>query len=426
MLAALVCLATFGGCNCPLVMRCPEDAGCTDAARAPRDAGHDASGDAGNDGGLDAGRDSGPRRSAEWSRFGGLPDECPIEIALRPENVPVDVIWESCGEGCQRWIGSRGLRWLSGAEPGRAWVSILEETSSSIRSVVLLDLASGPVAALRETPGPRTTADCFVLPASLGSDAAVTASFAEYDAAGSRIVRSWARFYRGTIEQLPDARLLHHHDDFADLLQTLRVSPTRIAMEASGASAYVVDDDGTFTIANRSLYPHGVQELHLVGDDIFWTDWNRYVSLARSTRATSDGTIFHSVEGGDVRSFSTDGVTFAWLHAFDQAPDTLRYARVELWTATYDGAQFNDTRHVADVPAYEIGVSGDGLFAISEREPPEDSEVLAVYRLADGARATFTSPDGRYGNIAYVSGTDILMDVPGAPLRIDPRTLSFE
>lgn len=429
MVAVLAAGLSVSGCTCP-GLPCDDCPDLWDVAPdAGRDAGRpDAGRDAGRDAGHDAGTDAGPRGEPGWTRFGDLPDECPIEIALHPENVPIDIGWESCGEGCRRWTGTFGLRWLSSADPGRAWVSLLNHTPLLEAVIALLDLDDGRiVSAFRETNtavggGPL----CFMDVATSGSDVAVSAQFKEYDERGMTLLRWWSRFYRSTVDELPTARLLVDTDQYLAGIQTLRVSPTRIAAEAEGNSAYAVDDGGLI-IANRALYPDYVQELHLVGDDLFWTDWADYVSIARATReGDGDGRVFYAVDGGDVRSFTTDGETFAWLQAFDQDPRTLRYAHVELWTATYDGSAFVAPHRVVDVPRFDNGAAGDGLFVLSEREPPDSTLVLAAYRLADGARARWVPPDGMLGNILYTSGTDIFVDVPGAPIRVDPRTLTFE
>ncbi len=425
LMSMVVVLAT-GGCTCPGDV-------CEPCIDLYRDAGMDTGSDGGRDSGQrhdvghDSGHDGGPRGSARWTRFGDLPDECPVEVALDPDNVPLEVGWEECGAGCRRWSGTPGLRWLAG-RPGHVWVSAIDYREPRLEATIaMLDLAtSGVVAAFRETNDTSRGPACYIDAATSADDVAISVSFSEFDASGEMLLRDWTRFYRGRVDELPSMQLLAHREEYVGSVQTLLVSPTRVAAEANGTSAYAIDD-GLVTIANRALYPNYVQELHLVGDDLFWTDWGDRISIARATReAGGDGSVFYAVDGGDVRSFSTDGETFAWLQAFDQDPETLLYARVELWTATYDGAQFVDPHRVRDLPWFNNGVVGAGLFVIQEQSSVGALPEIAIYRLADGARAASTPGNPHLGRILYVSESDVLIDAPAGPIRIDPSALTFE
>ena len=242
--------------------------------------------------------------------FGEVPSDCSVEIAARPRNVPVSASWQACGAGCQLWVGESGLRWSTGeADAGRVWVQ-RREGGTGHRTTALLEIGSGTVlAAFRDRNSASGTAPlCDVNVAVRGSHVGVAIDLHEYDASRSRLLRNWTRFYRSTLDELPAARLLLHRDDFPGGTQALRVSESRLAVQTVGAlGAVSVDDEGTMLIANRALLPNSVEELNVVGPDLFWTDWGDVVSLARATPEVTEGEVFYTAAPGHVRSFTTDG-----------------------------------------------------------------------------------------------------------------------
>ena len=378
---------------------------------APEDVRIDGRGPMTRDAPLDAGSDAWD--PARWVRFGTLPDECPVEVALAPDRALLP-LWRACGRGCLEWSGDE-LTWSQdGASPRTAVVSWWE---GELRYVVWVDVDEGARLALR---APRLDgASCSVHMIPDGDAAAVVVQFEVHEPPR----RSWTRVHRVVPSPPTGLRLLHEREGFF-ALEEVTASESVIAL----VSSYQVITVGEGAVWLRAA--DSPRNARLLGDELCFLARGPRTSLA-CARAGEDPRLVRTLDSpadlqGDVTSFSRDDRTLVWLEGRDD-PLLGRHFYLQLWAGTLEGGTIRDPHLVSALPGDDPGAAGDGLFVHSEREGTDETPVFAFYRLADGARATFAPPAGAstFG-VVYVSATEVLLGMQGRVVRVDPRALRFE
>jgi hypothetical protein len=415
--AALLALV-LGGCACaaPAVQDAGLDAGRDAGHDAGRDASRpDASRDAGFDAADDAARDGGPN-DPEWVRLGGQPDGVDLYVARHPERV-LRVRWEACGEGCLRAECPGTCGWLGGfvdAARRVAWI----QTPEHLQTAVLLDVERGEAIAawkLWDVEEPRAEAGA---PAYGGGRVAISAY--AYRPDGARQLSTWsAPVERAWLDLEPTYTL----DVRSSLTITGNfVSATHQAWWLSPtAHLFLRNAEGTLRAIPAPRERGMVQSAHLVGDRVYYELWADSIRVWTATVEEAPSVLIDA-SPGVVRDFRTDGRTMVWYQGYDYDPDTLRFGRLELWTAPLVArAEDLEARRVpARVRGLILPVLGGSWVAMQGEGPTMD-----VFDLRDGSRRNWAPPEG--GNVGvpplYATEEEILVATTVGVFRIDPRLL---
>ena len=180
---------------------------------------------------------------------------------------------------------------------------------------------------------PTGTPFCVVHGQAAGvGSVAFTASFVDFDAAGRFIERSWLSVLRHElVDTTTSVRALVHRDGLELLASHMALSPTHVGLLFEDAVPALVGNDGGYvvpsfgtddTLTNTNLEMTGEAEL-------FWEAWRTPTVLARSSNGALPD-VLRGVDGGDLRSFTSDGTDFVWLEARGRDEPTRTYASVEL------------------------------------------------------------------------------------------------
>jgi hypothetical protein len=422
-----------------------------DCPDAGSDGGSDAGRDAGSDAGVDASLDGGPRAGLGWQRFADV-TECEIDFATNPGSydtsflVPVD-----CGAGC-RGVSASGHPVLGVLRIAGRSLAIVSDGTSAPPSLtyvrVLVDLDGGPaLAALRSfvDASDHTAPYCeTTLFAANGNDLGFDVIYMRSNAPGDVFLDGWDRLYRGPYDDLassvrrigarPADRLPDDSGIYELALPTgVGLGPDFGSLSQNG-TMYASQSDGSMAIVSPSAaLPLHVGEPFQVGGDLLFNgvvDTDQRVVLARSVHGAT-ATLLRSVAGGDLVDFASDGHSIAWLEGqgYDAATDT--FTSLDLWSATYDGDLHPSFVRSMNVHRLGTPAVGAGYFVQDEADATTTStRVFAIYRLSDGARATFDP-----GTLAFHDATDRALMVTADEiafrgdgfriLRVDPRTLHF-
>lgn len=299
--------------------------------------------------------------------------------------------WESDADS----VGAVAVRWDEGSFHHRA----------------LLDVDGGPLLVLRTIGGP-----CEVYAAMRGDEAAIAVAF-EYGGARGEVT-----ILRARVRGVTGVRSLALWGDSGVDVTRLRVSPTQIVAAVS-TSVATVSAHGSLAVISTPYFPASAEAPHILGEEVcFLVDSPQRMIVCAAPGA--EPRIVRAEAERQVTSLSRDGERLVWIETHDDPATGLR--RVELWTGSLEG-DLADARMVRELPSEEPGAAGAGLFVHLEPDVVEGAPRHAIYRLADGARATFASPEGAtVAGVGYVGETDVLLGQHGRVIRIDPRTLTFE
>ncbi len=392
----------------------------------------------------DVGRDAPvPIGDPGWAHVALLPSECEIDVAIYPERVLTDFGWTAdCGAGCRHWRNTVNLLQIDDAAGSAVAVLIAETpdgTGDPRRFVVFVDLLSERVLVAFRDRGnariPRGEPFCSIYGEGSGGDSlSIEVNFMDYDASGDRLERAWWSVLRAEVgDPRGSLRELYRNEEHgSSFAPRLRVSPTHVGARFGNVpvligndGSYVVPTYGTGDISETS-------HLEIFGShDLVWESWRGPTVLVRSGSGAPP-TVLRSVEGegvrgSDIRGFSSDGNTLAWIEGRGYDDATLSYESVSLWTAEYGGAALVAPRRVAAVSGHTSGEVGGGYYVHSEARPDDPSaRHFVFYRLSDGARATVDPSDLQENRVLYVSATDSVLEAYGQLYRIDPLSLSFE
>jgi len=207
----------------------------------------------------------------------------------------------------------------------------------------------------------------------------------------------------------------------------LLLSSELLAIQMSpDGSLYTFRSGAWNTLTGRDTVSQLPQNVHVVGDQVFWEAWNGLddVKLAQA-RWNEPASIWRDASPGATKGSGTDGVDLAWTQDYDRQPDGT-YGRVELWTVPYqrdiENAQPRARMlRLLDVRSNEVAVGG-GWWARRQLHPQR----VEVFSLADGSRRTFVSPTGYVIQAPFVaSAHEILYDGIGT-VRFDPTLLPVD
>jgi hypothetical protein len=164
-----------------------------------------------------------------------------------------------------------------------------------------------------------------------------------------------------------------------------------------------------------------VQSAHLVGDRVYYELWADSIRVWTATVEEAPRVLIDA-SPGVVRDFRTDGRTMVWYQGYDYDPDTLRFGRLELWTAPLVArAEDLEARRVparlrGRIP-FSVGRNWIALVG--------EDRTLDVFDSTDGTRRNWDPPDG--GNLRdtplYTTEEEILVATTVGVFRIDPRLL---
>ena len=372
----------------------------SDAEPVSRDAGLDAFAPDARRAAIDAGRDAAPYGEERWVPIGGLPADCVIETALEPEALPIEVGWEPCGEGCERWTGPNVV-WGRPDAADLVWIR-------ADRVLGLLDLTRASFRRALRTP---TRGACTMF-GDIDAGRVVLAVAHRPEA-----TTDWMRLYDLAPED-PWPRLRVHaplEDD--GFVIALRAGGPRLAFATTQATWTLDPHDSAVRLAaNASRDPL----LGVVGTDVFFAHGGYDVPFAFAVApfAGTPRTLHETRQ--EVTGIAVDDGTLAWVE-ITSAGAGLDWTG-ELWTATYDGSTFT-ARLVRGVSAGAGAALGAGLYGRAEDSPRGYRDLAVFYRLTDGARAIFPLADSAAAGVVSIRPDSALL---AAGFRIDPRTLVFE
>lgn len=411
------------------------DAGAPRDAAASQDAGATDAGE--RDASRDAARPDGGPDDPGWVPMPFIPQEdCKVEIAQHPERLRPSIGWESCGEGCRGWTGDGeaiiDAAWHDG--DGRYAAMHYAWSGGGGRTTVVFELDEGiPLVGTRKLLQPRDERRivCGIAGNALGRDGyTVSVGFSDWNDEGEEIERAWVRILTLPFhEPVGGARLTGEIIDYGANIGALKMGDGFVAGNSAGTIAWHAAG-GVLTPVSAPLYPDAaVQVVQVAQDAILWESWGARVGIAAWTEE-EPARVIREVERGDVRGLATDGTTIAWQEGTDYDTSTLRYAHVALWTGTFADGVLRDVRRVRDdLIHHSYGMLGAGYYVTTESDPERPAlALIALYRLADGARAQFQPPGGiGAAEVLDVSATEMLIQTnANSYYRIDPRTLDFE
>lgn len=349
---------------------------------------------------IDAGRDAAPYGEERWAPLVGVPSDCQIEIALEPSALPLEVGWEACGEGCERWTGP-GVTWSAPDASGLVWIR-------AGRNLALLDIESGAWrSALRESP----RGVCSLL-GDIDAGRPVVAVAHRPEAR-----TDWIRVYDIALDD-PSPRLrVHAPLDDDGFVLSLRFRAPRLAFATTEATWTLDPRDAAVRLGPN---PWREPMLGIRDTEVLFTSGGHDVPYAFVAAPwVGAPRTLHETLREITGVVADDDGTFAWVE-LTSAGSGLDWTG-ELWTATYDGSTFT-ARLVRSVPAGAGAALGAGLYGRAEDSARDYRDLAVFYRLADGARASFSLDGGATGVVSIHSDSALL----ARGIRIDPRTLVFE
>jgi len=205
------------------------------------------------------------------------------------------------------------------------------------------------------------------------------------------------------------------------------VSPTHIGAVFGFSVVTLIGNDGSRILPTYgSTDTSDAHNFEMTGEaELFWEAWREPTVLVRSSNGARPE-VLRAVDGGDLRSFTSDGTDFVWLEARGRDEATRTYASVELWTATYDGTALRAPRRVRTIPSHYDGGVGGGYYVHPEPNPAEPRDAdFVFYRLSDGARALVDLPLPA-NEVLWVSEDTAIVEAFGQRYRIDPSALTYE
>ncbi len=387
----------------------------TDSGSA-RDTGVDSSADTGMDarldsaladtGGTDAAGDAdagppwvGPYPDAEWVGLPGLPAGCVIqraerrEAVLEPTWIPCDVGIEGCTmlppppEGLERRFTRR-----VGDHDGTRGIFVYRDLPSASDQPIVTVLASTvgpPIAAYRMPP---LSSEVLCLLASVGIGPS-TAAFTTETLTPDLTVRFYFASHEaiGALEE--PAHVLTERELLGpSILQTLAVSDTTVVsdIQPSGQVAIMtVDDIRIISPRELSRSPQGVM---VSGDNAYWENGSVDVQMMHATLTTGPTVLIDRLPG-EVLSSSAHRSMLAWYEAYDQDPVTLRFDRLELWTAAaVSRSEDLEPRLVATQMTRGLGRVLDGYYCFTRRVDLQ--RYFQLFDLASGRLRELPMPTG--------------------------------
>jgi hypothetical protein len=396
--------------------------------RAERDSGRDASTD------TRADIDSGPVGPAGWVPLPGLPAGCVVERAERPE-VVFTPTWEPCGAGCERLVQDPRYVWafdervgVHDGERGYFEIVMAEIGDADGHRIVVLAGTQGPPLGAWRGPSLRDPGLC-----SLGSAAVSARSAALEVTVGFADFPRQAPIYHGSHAEIGRVTEPIHvlRDDIlrgSNSIQRMAVSETTVAAELQPLGAVMVMEGSERRMLSGPESPvRGIpQNVHVVGNLVFWEDWGRSIQLAFGSLRQTEA-IFFGVDGWDVLVSSVSGEAIAWTQGTPVGVDST----VELWTAPYvDTPGAIAPRRVRDLEILTDGLAGGGHYAV--HLPDVVGFRIEVYDLSDGRKRAFRAPDGVAlpGAPFYLSTAEMLVkgvsDGRGTLYRIQLASLPYE
>jgi len=403
-------------------MRCSETAvlvaalatACTCAGSESGDAGVDAGSDAGpEDLGSDSPRDTGLVDSGidawaldgGWSPVPGAPTGC-LEIAS-PELVAATT-WaiERCPDraGCRRIPAPAGsttffVERAHGAQDGaRGLVAIVHSSDEISTEEWIVDDQGRTISGFR---GPQIRPEGE--PCWQGEYDVSATSFALLTAGPDPSPTVTQGLFRGAIGSVPGRVTdLDAPSGGRAFAQEIRIDTGRVGAWMSSQVVQAVEVDGSIsTIADIGA---SCSLLDVVGDAIFVLCAPRLPTVYAQLPGGPLEVLLDPTIGNN--GLDSDGTTMAWL----------RYrlvdggGTVELWTSPHAvHAADVQERMVASVPVSSMGYPYELRVGFGYAAVLEQPDVIGVYRLSDGARATLQAPAGEQwrGFVHWIGPTEI-------------------
>jgi hypothetical protein len=307
---------------------CPNSSEVPDASQLPPDADSSDALDGVDTAAADA---AVPVGLPGWLQVVGVPEDCPIEIATRPEFANPELRWDSdCGPGCEHLsaIANPVAASTVDGSPVLAMVALLPGSEDDGHTYwVFVDIDTRRVWAAFRTTEPTGNTDapvCGIFDVGMGpSSLALTVSFYDFDASGEIVEREWSRVLRAELSDPVRTLRVLHEDDFGTMTaSSMRADATHVAVLYNWGILRLFSDDGTLFEPTRGLaeFSGRATSLQLLADGVLlWEQWQNPTVIARSARGAPADAV-RSVDGGetlgsDIRSLAADENTLAWLEA---------------------------------------------------------------------------------------------------------------
>lgn len=414
-------------------------AGCVCGGGGPApDSGRDSGDDTGTDGGRDAGRDSGRDVGSDarvpdggWSPLPDVPTGCEL-LAASPDLIAATT-WPV--EMCPDRPGCRRIAPIGDAPPGavsfrverghgihdgsRGVVAILGDTRPTWRDEWIVDDRGRTLAGFR-TRMPVTTGDqCFQTKYDVSS--------AEFAFVLTQGVAGEVRdmLWRGALGAWP-THVADLVEPFVDTgwSQEIRLDGLRTASWLSTQRVQAVEEDGTVSVIAGTAPGCSAAIADVVDDTIFVECFG-----------TSVSSIYTQQPGGALEAlFADTSVLASGLDSDGTDMVWFVYSRVgseymtELWTSPHAVHSADvRARRVANVPPIPMSYPLDLRVGFGHAASLEAEDVVAVYRLSDGARAEIHAPDGELWNgfVQYIGPEEIAVTSGVSTAPASDRALMF-
>jgi hypothetical protein len=428
---------------------------CTCAAPAPPDAGTDAGRDAGADAGRDAGRDAGwPRRDAGpdagrdagplrpdpgWVALPDLPGDCAgqVELAMHPE-VLFAPVWGECdppSAGCRQELFEAGpwrvypiasIGWSDG--DGEGYFSLVMPSERRGGRIEAIGRTDGAVVAAWREPVFSASLPyvCVVGPIGIGDD---HGSMVLQYLNESERTRSAQLVYAAPLSdigavELPVSVIPGAIAGYNSPQREVGLSRSLIALQMElGSFVLSITPDGAQRVVSGAL-GGSPQRVVVVGDQIFWEDWNDAVRIARSG-PEGPAEILWDASPGEVRNLEVGEDGLAWIQGYDRPPGE-EFQRLEVWTAPLPApGEPLAPRFVRTIANRGRTAVGGGYYVITVGAEPLRVEII---ELATGRTHTFVNPPsfGVYGDPIYSTERDVLLIGSHGLFRLDPTAMPYD
>ncbi len=361
-----------------------------------------------------------PRDEENWLRLEGLPDNCVIERAVHPEDLPGPG-WRACPDtrNCERldlreddsYEARRARPWWYEAEETPYYgIDYGYDSKHAFFGIFRKD-DNKAVAAWR---GPTPLNSFCTVTNIIVKEGLAAMAVATIDENGKGL----AALFRGSLEEIgktatPFTALQGAYVDGANHVSEIALSEEiLVTHHAVGGQLLVFRDGQTKEVAR--IDGGIVQRPAVEGEDIFWESWGERVQLHRGS---FDGPteVLRAGSGFDVRGLAVSSTDIAWFEAAGERPS---YSRVELWTSRYaKKGEPLALRRVTEVAEYSTSTyTENGFFAF----PTEDGS-LRIFELATGNSLVLTVPEEfAFGPAYKLCREDVVACVVR---RDDPYTL---